>query len=173
MNGANVSNDISGMIGQYAHGNEPSHHIAYMFAALGQQWKTAEKAREIMATMYSPTPAGLSGNEDCGQMSAWYVWSALGMYPMNPASGEYVIGSPVMDDATIYLPSRKVLKITVLNNSPKNKYIQKITWNEVVYTQSFIRHADLMKGGAIEINMGPQPSKFGTQPEDWPTSMSK
>jgi len=173
MNGANVSNDISGMIGQYAHGNEPSHHIAYMFAALGQQWKTAEKTRQIMASMYNANPDGLSGNEDCGQMSAWYVWSALGMYPMNPANGEYVIGSPLMDDATIYLPNKKVFEMKVLENSAKNIYIQKITWNQVPYTQSFIRHADIMKGGKLEITMGPKPSKFGSLEENWPSSMGK
>ncbi len=173
MNGANVSSDISGMIGQYAHGNEPSHHIAYMFAALGQQWKTAEKTREIMAQMYNNTPAGLSGNEDCGQMSAWYVWSALGMYPMNPANGEYVFGSPLIDDATIYLPNKKIFNLTVIGNSLKNKYIQKITWNEAEYSNCFIRHADMMKGGKWEITMGPKPSKFGVAEEYWPSSMSR
>ena len=172
MNGGNVSNDISGMIGQYAHGNEPSHHIAYMFTALGQPWKTAEKVREIMAQMYNTTPAGLSGNEDCGQMSAWYVWSALGMYPMNPANGEYVLGSPLIDDATIYLPNKKIFNLTVIDNSSKNKYIQKITWNEAEYNQSFIRHSDMMKGGKWVITMGHKPSKFGTKEEDWPSGMS-
>ena len=173
ISGTAVSDDISGMIGQYAHGNEPSHHIAYMFAALGQQWKTAEKTREIMAAMYSATPAGLSGNEDCGQMSAWYVWSAMGMYPMNPANGEYVFGSPLVDDATIYLPNRKVFRMVVVNNSFKNKYIQKVTWNQAEYKRSFIRHTDMMRGGNLEITMGPKPSRFGMEEESWPSSMSK
>ena len=171
MNGANVSSDISGMIGQYAHGNEPSHHIIYMYAALGQQWKTAEKAREIMATQYDISPNGLSGNEDCGQMSAWYVWSAMGLYPMNPASGEYVFGSPLVDDVTIYLPANKVFKMTVKNNNKANKYIQKITWNDVEYKQSFMKHSDLMRGGNWVITMGSKPSRFGVDAETWPSSM--
>ncbi|MEO7310764.1 MAG: GH92 family glycosyl hydrolase [Chitinophagaceae bacterium] len=173
MHGDNISNDISGMIGQYAHGNEPSHHIAYMYAALGQQWKTAERVREIMALMYNTTPAGLTGNEDCGQMSAWYVWSALGMYPMNPASGEYVFGSPLMDDATIYLPNKKVFHIEVKENSSRNRYIQKITWNSIPYTESFFRHVDMLKGGNMEITMGSKPSRFGSEAGDWPSGMSR
>jgi predicted alpha-1,2-mannosidase len=162
------------LIGQYAHGNEPSHHIAYMYTALGQPWKAADRIREIMATMYSATPAGLSGNEDCGQMSAWYVWSALGMYPMNPSSGEYVFGSPLMDEAAIYLPDNKVFRMVVKNNTGNNKYIQKVKWNGQDYAPVFLRHADLMRGGTLEIEMGPKPSAtYGVNPETWPTSMSR
>ncbi len=174
INGKEVTPDISGLIGQYAHGNEPSHHIAYMYAALGQPWKAADRVREIMTTLYSATPDGLSGNEDCGQMSAWYVWSALGMYPMNPSGGEYVFGSPMMDEAAIYLPNNKVFRIVVINNSGKNKYIQKIKFNNQPYDYTFLRHTDLMRGGLLEIEMGPKPSAtYGVKEEMWPTSMSK
>lgn len=174
LKGDNTSPDVSGMIGQYAQGNEPSHHIAYMFTALGQPWKAAEKTREIMATLYNATPEGLCGNEDCGQMSAWYVWSALGMYPMNPASGEYVMGSPLMDDATIYLPEGKIFKITVQRNSGPNKYIQSIKLNGEIHPQAYLKHSDLMQGGTMEIEMGPKPSKtFGVDESSWPTSMSR
>ena len=172
--GDEVTPDISGLIGQYAHGNEPSHHIAYMYSALGQPWKAADRVREIMALMYNPTPAGLSGNEDCGQMSAWYVWSALGMYPMNASSGEYIFGSPMMDEAAFFLPDNKLFRIEVKNNSGKNKYIQKVKLNGQDYAPVFLRHADLMRGGTLEIEMGPKPSAtFGVSPEMWPTSMSK
>lgn len=172
--GKEVTPDISGLIGQYAHGNEPSHHIAYMYAALGQPWKAAERVREILTTLYNATPDGLSGNEDCGQMSAWYVWSALGMYPMNASSGEYVFGSPMMDEAAIYLPNNKVFRIVVRNNSGKNKYIQSIKLNNQPYSFTFLRHANLMQGGLLEIEMGPKPSAtYGVKEEMWPTSMSK
>jgi predicted alpha-1,2-mannosidase len=107
LKGDNTSPDISGMIGQYAQGNEPSHHIAYLYNYAGEPWKTAEKVRLITSTLYNNTPAGLCGNEDCGQMSAWYVFSALGFYPVNPVSGEYVFGSPLFDQSILYLPGNK------------------------------------------------------------------
>jgi predicted alpha-1,2-mannosidase len=173
LKGENTSPDVSGMIGQYAQGNEPSHHIAYMYTALGQPWKAAEKTREIMTSLYNASPTGLCGNEDCGQMSAWYVWGALGMYPMNASSGEYVMGSPMMDKATIFLPEGKMFTINVRQNSGKNKYIQSIKLNGEEHPQAFLKHADLMNGGTMEIMMGPNPSKtFGVDESLWPKSMS-
>lgn len=170
---SNTPPDVTGLIGQYAHGNEPSHHIAYIYTYLKKQWKTADRVREIMDKMYNNTPDGLAGNEDCGQMSAWYVFSALGFYPVNPASGEYVFGSPLVDQAIILLPSGSTFRINVLDNSPANKYIQAISLNAKPYTKSFITHHDIMIGGIMDIKMGPKPNlKFGTELIDLPGSMS-
>ncbi len=165
--------DVSGLLGQYAHGNEPSHHIAYIYAYLQKQWKSAEKAREIMAKFYDNKPDGLSGNEDCGQMSAWYVFSALGFYPVNPVGGEYVFGSPLVDQAIILLPSGSTFRINVSDNSKENIYIQSITLNAKPYTKSYITHHDILVGGIMNIKMGPRPNKlFGAQITDVPKSMS-
>src|SRR5260221_3162754 len=125
--------DITGTIGQYAHGNEPSHHIAYLYSYGGLQWKTAEKARYIMTEMYHDQPDGIIGNEDCGQMSAWYIFSSLGFYPVFPASEKYVIGSPLFDKATINLPQGKKFIVQVINNSEENKYVQGIVLNGKKY----------------------------------------
>ncbi len=153
MTGEDISPDISGFIGQYAHGNEPSHHIAYMYAALGVPEKGASRIHEIMTTFYNTTPAGLSGNEDCGQMSAWYVWSALGMYPMNPASGNYYLGSPLIRKATISLDNGQKISIVVNNGSAENVLIKQANWNGKPLTEGFINHADLVKGGTLTIDM--------------------
>ena len=153
MTGEDISPDISGFIGQYAHGNEPSHHIAYMYAALGEPDKGARRIHKILTTMYNTTPAGLSGNEDCGQMSAWYVWSALGMYPMNPASGKYYLGSPLISKATISLENGKTISIIVNNVSGENILIENANWNGKTLTEGYVNHADLVKGGTLEINM--------------------
>lgn len=155
MHGDNVSNDISGLIGQYAHGNEPSHHIAYMYAALGQPQKTAQRVRQILTTLYSDKTDGLSGNEDCGQMSAWYVWSALGLYPMNPSSGEYVFGSPLINKATIALPNGKTLQVLVKNNSEKNITVRQAVLNGKPILQHFITHQQLLQGGILVLQMAP------------------
>lgn len=172
--GKEASSDITGLIGQYAHGNEPSHHITYMYAYAGQPWKTADKVRYILDSLYSDKPDGLSGNEDVGQMSAWYIFSALGFYPANPANGLYVFGSPVVDGATLQLGGGKTFSVQVKNNSAKNKYIQNITLNGKKYTRSYIAHADLMKGGTMIIEMGSTPSKtWGVQRADRPYSEIK
>jgi predicted alpha-1,2-mannosidase len=169
----NTPPDVSGLIGQYAHGNEPSHHIAYMYSYLQKPWKTADRVREIMSKFYNNTPDGLVGNEDCGQMSAWYIFSAIGFYPVNPASGEYVFGSPLVDQCIILLPSGSTFRINVLDNSATNKYIQSITLNAKPYTKSFITHHDIMVGGILEIKMGSRPNpKFGITAIDGPASMS-
>jgi predicted alpha-1,2-mannosidase len=167
--GEGASSDISGLIGQYAHGNEPSHHISYLYAFAGEQWKTAEKVREIMKTMYFNAPDGLSGNEDCGQMSAWYIFSSLGFYPVNPANGIYVFGSPLVEEATIHLPENKIFIISTENNSDKNIYIQSILLNNKHYYKSYIKHEDIMKGGSLTFVMGSEPNKaFGAAKENRP-----
>lgn len=162
--GNNVSADISGLIGQYAHGNEPSHHIAYMFNHAGQPWRTQYWVRHILDTQYNTTPNGLSGNEDCGQMSAWYVFSSMGLYPMNPASGEYEIGSPIFEKATINLEKGKTFVIEAENVSDKNFYIQSATLNGVEFNQTAITHQQILKGGVLHFVMGAQPNKnWGTK----------
>ncbi len=171
--GANAPPDVSGLIGQYAHGNEPSHHIAYMYNYVQQPAKSAERVREIMEGMYTTKPDGLSGNEDCGQMSAWYVFSALGFYPVNPASGEYVIGSPLVNQSIMFLPGGKTFRVVATDNSEKNKYIQSATLNGKPYTKNFITHADVVAGGVLQFKMGSKPGKsWGTRAGDVPSSMT-
>nr|WP_299382850.1 GH92 family glycosyl hydrolase [Allomuricauda sp.] len=158
ISGDNVSVDISGLIGQYAHGNEPSHHIAYMFNKANKPWKTQEWVREILDTQYSTRPDGLSGNEDCGQMSAWYVFSSMGLYPMNPASGQYELGSPIFDKVTITLSDDKEFTITANQTSPTNKYVQSVKLNGNALQRSHITHDELTAGGTLEFEMGPEPN---------------
>lgn len=157
MHGDNVSNDISGMIGQYAHGNEPSHHIAYMYSALGQPHKAAERCYQVMTTLYSDKPDGLAGNEDCGQMSAWYVWSALGMYPMNASSGHYLFGTPMVDKAVIKLPNNKTFTIEVKRAGPASKYIKTVQLNGKTIPVKDITHQQLMQGGKLLFVLTDQP----------------
>jgi predicted alpha-1,2-mannosidase len=167
--GKEASNDISGLIGQYAHGNEPSHHIPYLYTYIGQSWKTADKVRYILDTLYSDKTDGLCGNEDVGQMSAWYILSALGFYQVNPASEVFVFGSPVMDEATLKLNNGKELKIIVKNNNSTNKYIQSVAFNDKAYAKSYILYKDLMQGGNIVIQMGASRSQtWGVHPDDRP-----
>ena len=149
----------TGMIGQYAHGNEPSHHVAYLYNYIGRPWKTQELVREILETQYHNRPDGHCGNEDCGQMSSWYVFSALGFYPVNPAQGIYAFGSPIVDSARVHLENGKSFNIRVVNNSPENKYIQSIVLNGEVIERSFITHQDIINGGQLEFRMGNQPNK--------------
>lgn len=150
--------DLTGLIGQYAHGNEPSHHIAYLYAMLGQPWKTAEKVRYIMEEFYKDDPDGVIGNEDAGQMSAWYIFSSLGFYPVFPASLEYVLGSPLFDKATIHLPEGRSFTVETVNNSPENIYIQKVELNGQEYNRPTINHQDIMNGGILRIQMGDSPN---------------
>jgi predicted alpha-1,2-mannosidase len=171
--GESAPPDVSGLIGQYAHGNEPSHHIAYMYTYLGQAWKTQEMVRRIIDSMYHDKPEGYAGNEDCGQMSAWAVWSMMGFYPANPANGEYVFGSPMFDEVTLKLPGIIQFHVKTRHNSPKNIYIQKVSLNGQPYTKTYITHATVMKGGVLEFVMGDKPNKeWGKNPKDWPSSMS-
>ena len=172
MTGENQSPDASGFIGQYAHGNEPSHHIAYMYSYLGKPWKTQEKVRAIIDSMYHERPDGYAGNEDAGQMSAWAVWSMMGLYPASPVNGEYVFGSPVLDQADIQMPNGKTFRITARNNGPKQLYIKSIRLNGKKYTKSYITHQDMLKGGELIFEMSAKPNKkFGTARKNQPTSM--
>ncbi|MDR1153217.1 MAG: GH92 family glycosyl hydrolase [Bacteroidales bacterium] len=167
--GPEASKDITGLIGQYAHGNEPSHHIAYMYAYAGQQWKTAEKVRFIMDQFYTDKPDGIIGNEDCGQMSAWYMMSSFGFYPVNPAQGVYVFGSPHFDKVTVNLPGGKTFVIEAVNNSMENIYIQNVELNGKEYSKSCITHQDVVNGGTLKFVMGSKPGKdFGTARENRP-----
>ncbi len=169
--GEEASADISGLIGQYAHGNEPSHHVTYLFAYAGEQWKSAEKNRLIQRTLYSDKPDGLCGNEDCGQMSAWYVFSSMGFYPVNPAGGAFVFGSPLFDEVTISLPGDKQFTVKAVNNSDQNMYIQSVKLDGAIYTKSYITYKEIMNGGTLEIEMGPTPNKqFGAATDDRPES---
>jgi predicted alpha-1,2-mannosidase len=169
--GENSSPDISGLIGNYAQGNEPGHHITYLYAYAGQPWKTADLIRKIDHDFYSSKPDGLCGNEDVGQMSAWYVFSAMGFYPVNPANGAYVFGTPLINNASISLAGNKKFNIKVVGNSAENKYIQKIVLNGKAYSKSFILHKIIMAGGNMQIYMGSKASgTWGVKPEDRPVS---
>jgi predicted alpha-1,2-mannosidase len=164
--------DIAGLIGQYAHGNEPGHHTVYLYAYAGQQWKTAEKVRYILNEMYHADPDGVSGNEDCGQMSAWYIFSSLGFYPVFPANGAYVLGSPLFDKATINLQDGKHFTVEAINNSKDNIYIQHIELNGKNYDKSYILHSDIMSGGVLKIFMGNKPNThFGELITNCPKSI--
>ena len=171
--GENVSADISGLMGQYAHGNEPSHHIAYLYNYAGQPWKTADRVREILATQYDDTPFGLSGNEDCGQMTAWYVLSALGFYPVNPAEAAWVVGSPLFPEAIVELGGDRRLTIRAHGVSEENRYVQSVRLNGRPHYRTFLRHSELAEGGLLEMEMGPEPSDWGTAPGAAPPSMSQ
>lgn len=156
--------NITRLIGQYAHGNEPTYHIAYLYNFGGKPWKTQEMVRRIMKEMYLPTPAGLCGNEDCGQMSAWYVLSAMGFYPVTPASNQYIIGSPLFKKVTINLENGKTFVIETKNNSEKNCYIRSAKLNGMNYYKSYITHQDIVKGGKLLFEMGSKPNEnYGTE----------
>jgi predicted alpha-1,2-mannosidase len=152
LHGDNTSADVTGLIGQYAHGNEPSHHIIYMYTVLGQPAKAAKWIKVVADSMYKTGPDGLIGNDDCGQMSAWYIWTSLGMYPMNPASGEYVLGYPLINNATIQLPNKKELQINVTRDK-KNKAsgIEQVKLNGEMLPVKSITHQQLMAGGVLEL----------------------
>jgi predicted alpha-1,2-mannosidase len=151
--------DITGLIGQYAHGNEPSHHIAYLYDYLGKPYKTQEMIHRIIIDMYNAKPDGLSGNEDCGQMSAWFVMSALGFYPVCPGQLQYAIGTPLFPKVTIHLENGKTFIITAPNLSASNFYIQSSELNSKNYNNSYLLHDDLMNGGALNLVMGSSPNK--------------
>jgi len=173
LKGESAPPDVSGLIGQYAHGNEPSHHIAYMYDFVGAPWKTQEKISMIVDSMYHAAPDGYAGNEDCGQMSAWMVWSTIGFYPANPASGQYTFGAPMFDEVIMDLPSHKKMVVRAKNVSKQNIYIQSVSLNGRPYTKTYIDHATLLKGGELTFVMGRQPNKsWGIKPADWPASVN-
>lgn len=165
--------DISGLIGQYAHGNEPSHHIAYLYNFMGKPYKTQEIVHKIMDEFYLNRPDGLIGNEDCGQMSAWYVFSAMGFYPVNPCGGQYIIGTPRFPMMKIKLAKDKIFTIKALNLSDENFYIQSVMLNGMPLYRSWISHEEIMSGGEITFTMGGKPSTWGTRKEDFPVTEIK
>lgn len=148
-----VLHDVTGLIGQYAHGNEPSHHVAYLFTMAGKPWRTAELIREIFDRFYSPRPDGLCGNDDCGQMSAWYIFSAMGFYPVNPVAGEYVIGAPQIPRITMNLPNGKQFTVIAKNLSKKNKYVKSVSLNGNPLTGNTITYEQIMAGGTLTFTM--------------------
>lgn len=164
-----VNGNASGFIGQYAHGNEPSHHAAYLYDYASQPWKTQFYVSKVLRELYNNSSSGYSGNEDCGQMSAWYIFSSMGFYPVNPANGIYVLGSPLLSKATIHLSNRKDFTITTKNSGDKNIYIQSVRMNGKPYNRTYITHHDIMKGGNIEFTMGNKPNKkWGISQESKP-----
>lgn len=163
--GDEASPDISGLIGQYAHGNEPGHHTVYLYNYAGQPAKAAPLLRRIMNEMYTCSPDGLCGNEDVGQMSAWYVLSSMGIYQVEPAGGRFVFGTPLFDSATLHLDDGLTFEIRANGNSPENIYIRSARLNGRPYTKSYIDFEDIRRGGVLEFDMGAEPSDFGTAPE--------
>lgn len=163
--------DITGLIGQYAHGNEPSHHMAYLYNYAGKPWKTQAMIQRIMDEMYQNAPDGLSGNEDCGQMSAWYVFSSLGFYPVCPGSDEYVIGKPEFPEASIHLENGNTFTIKTNNQGENGPYIQSVSLNGEPYSKSYIRHADITRGGTLEFTMGASPNpEWASTEKEYPHS---
>ena len=156
-----MNHNASGFVGQYAHGNEPSHHVAYLYNFAGQPWKTQKYVSHMLNTLYNNTSSGYAGNDDCGQMSAWYVFSAMGFYPVNPADGRYIIGSPLLDECTLKLAGNKEFRIRTIRKSPEDIYIQSVTLNGKKHKDFFITHQDIMNGGTMVFKMGKKPSGWG------------
>lgn len=156
-----MNHNASGFVGQYAHGNEPSHHVAYLYNFAGQPWKTQKYVSHILNTLYNNTSSGYAGNDDCGQMSAWYVFSAMGFYPVNPADGRYIIGSPLLDECALKLAGNKEFRIRTIRKSPEDIYIQSVTLNGKKHKDFFITHQDIMNGGTMVFKMGKKPSGWG------------
>lgn len=148
-----LNDNASGFVGQYAHGNEPSHHVAYLYACAGEPWKTQKYVAYIMNELYNDSSSGYAGNDDCGEMSAWYVYRALGFYPVNPVSGEYVIGTPMLEEAVIQLPGRKTFTVKAPRKEDNEVYICSMKLNGEKYTKNYITHQDIMKGGILEFVM--------------------
>ena len=162
--GDNASPDMSGMTGQYAHGNEPSHHVIYMYNYAGRPDKAAPLLRKMLNEMYLDQPDGLSGNEDVGQMSAWYILSSVGLYQVDPVGGRFVIGSPLFDKATVNVSAGKTFTVVAKNNSDRNIYVQSARLNGKALKNSYIDFNDIRHGGTLELVMGPKPSKWGAAP---------
>lgn len=154
-----LNDNASGFVGQYAHGNEPSHHVAYLYACAGEPWKTQKYVAYIMNELYNDSSSGYAGNDDCGEMSAWYVFGALGFYPVNLVSGEYVIGTPMLEEAVIQLPGRKTFTVKAPRKEDNEVYICSMKLNGEKYTKNYITHQDIMKGGILEFVMTASPGK--------------
>jgi len=167
--------DVTGVIGMYSHGNEPDHHVAYLYNYAGQPWKTQARVRQIVNALYNNTPGGICGNDDCGQMSAWYVFTAMGFYPVDPTSGIYILGSPLMDKVTLKLDPKfckgKSFTVIARNNSAANPYIQSAILNGQPMTRSWISNEEIIAGGKLILTLGPMPNKaFGSSVKDRPPS---
>lgn len=145
--------DVTGLIGQYAHGNEPSHHVVYLYNYVGQPWKTQQLVREVFDRFYLPKPDGLCGNDDCGQMSSWYIFSAMGFYPVNPVSQEYVLGAPQIPKAVIHVSPSKTFVIEARNLGKENKYVESVLLNGVPLKSFVLKHSDILNGGHLVFNM--------------------
>ena len=145
--------DIAGMIGQYIHGNEPSHHLAYLYDYAGQPWRTQERLKQIVDSQYRPAPDGLVGNDDLGQMSAWLLFTAFGFYPVAPGTNEYVVGRPFVDEATLHLPNGKQFRVVAENLSDANRYVGKVTLNGKPLDRSYLRHEEITAGGELRFVM--------------------
>jgi predicted alpha-1,2-mannosidase len=164
--------DVSGLIGQYTHGNEPCHNFAYLYAYAGVPWKTQEKVSQIVKTLYSDKPDGLCGNNDCGQMSAWYVFSAIGFYPVCPGQPIYVFGTPLFSEVSLNLENGKTFRVIAENVSEQNIYIQSVTLNGQPYSKTYIQHTDITNGGQLVFKMGAEPNKrWGSEKADRPYSI--
>ncbi|PNU02243.1 GH92 family glycosyl hydrolase [Novosphingobium guangzhouense] len=166
----NAPPDIAGLVGQYAHGNEPGHHVPYLYAYVGAPWKTQAMVRRLCTEMYKDDPDGVIGNDDCGQMSAWFIFSSLGFYPADPTTGVYVLGSPLFDTAEVKLGEGRTLRVHAVGNAPDRPYVQSVRWNGKPWKHNWISHRDLAQGGDLEFTMGASPSRFGTAKEDRPPS---
>jgi len=165
--------DIAGLVGQYAHGNEPCHHIAYLYTYAGAPYKTQERVRSLLETMYDNQPDGLAGNEDCGQMSAWYVISSLGFYAVDPASGTYVLGSPFFDNVELNMGSGKTLRLVARRSSPDAKYVQSVTLNGQPHEKTWFSHADIANGGTFVFMLSDKPDfQYGASEKDAPPSLT-
>ncbi len=165
--------DITGLIGQYAHGNEPSHHMAYLYNFVNKPYKTQEKVHQILTELYTNSPDGISGNEDCGQMSAWYIFSSLGFYPVTPSSNQYIIGSPLFNKATINLENGKTFTVEMVYKSEENIYIKSAKLNGKNYEYSFINHNDIVNGGTLVFEMTKTPSNWGAKDQFIPSTSIK
>jgi predicted alpha-1,2-mannosidase len=164
---------INANMGQYAHGNQPTQHIIYLYNYAGEPWKTQYWVRETMNRLYQPTPDGYCGDEDNGQTSAWYIFSALGFYPVTPATDQYVLGAPLFKKAVIHLENGKNIEIKADNNSDENRYVKSLNMNGQTYTKNWLSHAELMKGATLQFNMENKPNKNrGTNEKDFPYSYS-
>ena len=161
------------LVGGYVHGNEPSHHIPYLYAWTSAPWKTQEWLRTIMNKMYRNEVRGLGGNDDCGQMSAWYIFSSMGFYPVCPGTDEYVLGAPYLPYMKVTMPTGKTLIVKAPKVNDRNRYVQRVRLNGKPYTKLYITHADLLKGGVLEFDMGSRPNKKrGLAKMDKPYSMT-
>ena len=151
--GENANPDITGLIGQYAHGNEPSHHILYLYNYAGQARKTQQRVRQVMRELYTDQPAGLCGNEDVGQMSAWYILSALGLYQVEPCGGRYQLGSPIVEEAVLNVGEGKTFTIRTHGNSDEAVYVKEVRLNGKKYTKPYIDYRDIIAGGTLDFYM--------------------